>query len=264
MSNAEFKGHAALITGAGSGVGRAVAMALAGAGAAVVLVGRREEKLRETAALLPEGAQSLCVAGNVADLAFVEGLEARLRKEGLLPSFLVNNAGVHGEFTSIRESDPDRWRETMRTNLEGPYLFARAFMGPMIERGWGRIINVSSAASIGAPGGLNSAYPLSKVALNFFTRQLAAELAGTGVTANAIHPGEVKTEMWQAIRDDAQSRGAECEGARGWVSMVGESGGDPPEKAAALVMKLCGREMDAVTGEFHWIEGGIQAPRRVW
>jgi NAD(P)-dependent dehydrogenase (short-subunit alcohol dehydrogenase family) len=73
----------------------------------------------------------------------------------------------------------------------------------MVDAGWGRIVNVSSAAALAPPGPLNSAYATSKVALNQLTRQLAAELVGTGVTANVIHPGEVKTEMWADIRDKA-------------------------------------------------------------
>jgi NAD(P)-dependent dehydrogenase (short-subunit alcohol dehydrogenase family) len=134
----------------------------------------------------------------------------------------------------------------------------------MIDQGWGRIINVSSAAALHTPGPTNSAYATSKVALNHFTRHLAAELAGTGVTANVIHPGEVKTEMWADIRDQAGKLGPEAEGYRRWAQRVGETGGDPPEKAAALVYNLLGDAAATINGQFLWIEGGLQAPIPSW
>ena len=163
-----------------------------------------------------------------------------------------------------RRGDPQRWSETLRINTVGPYLMSRAFMGGMIERGWGRIVNVSSAAAFGAPSGLNSVYALSKVALNHFTRQLAAEVANMGVTANAIHPGEVRTEMWEAIRDDSAARGPEAEGAMAWARLVDETGGDPPEKAVDLMMELVGPGSEATNGKFLWIHDGLQKPRATW
>ena len=96
--------------------------------------------------------------------------------------------------------------------MVGPYLTCRAFVGGMIERGWGRIVSFSSAAALHPPGPINSAYGTSKAALNQFTRHLAAELVGTGVTANVIHPGDVKTEMWADISDQAAELGPEAEG----------------------------------------------------
>ena len=81
----------------------------------------------------------------------------------------------------------------------------------MIDAGWGRIVNVTSAASLHPPGPLNSAYATAKVALNQLTRHLAAEIAGTGVTANVIHPGDVKTDMWADIRDRVAVMGPEAE-----------------------------------------------------
>ena len=81
----------------------------------------------------------------------------------------------------------------------------------MLDAGWGRIVNVTSAASLHPPGPLNSAYGTAKVALNQFTRHLAAEIAGTGVTANVIHPGDVKTDMWADIRDRVGRRARSAE-----------------------------------------------------
>ena len=129
---------------------------------------------------------------------------------------------------------------------------------------WGRIINFSSAAALHPPGPLNSAYGTSKVALTQFTRHLAAELAGTGVTANVLHPGDVKTEMWAAIRDEADRLGPEAEGYRKWVRWVEETGGDDPGKAADLVARLASDESGGVSGRFLWIEGGLQAPIPSW
>ena len=85
-------------------------------------------------------------------------------------------------------------------NTAGAYLTCRAFVPGMLAAGWGRIVSLSSAASLGAPGLLDSAYSTSKAALNRLTRHLAAELEGTGVAAAVIHPGSVKTEMWADIR----------------------------------------------------------------
>src|SRR5207248_3979125 len=131
-------------------------------------------------------------------------------------------------------------QQTIAINTVAPYLICRAFVGSMIARGWGRIVNVTSAASLHPPGPLNSAYATSKVALNQFTRHLAAELAGTGVTANVIHPGEVKTEMWATIRQEARSTGLVGEGYRAWAEHVGQTGGDDPQKALDLILDLLG------------------------
>ena len=129
-----------------------------------------------------------------------------------------------------------------------PYLLTRAFVGGMIDAGWGRIVNITSAASLHPPGPLNSAYGTAKVALNQFTRHLAAELAGTGVTANVLHPGDVKTDMWADIRDRALAAGPAAEAYQQWVRWVDETGGDPPHKAVDAVLRLCDDEAADISG----------------
>ncbi len=109
-----------------------------------------------------------------------------------------------------------------------------------------------------------SAYGTSKVALNQFTRHLAAELAGTGVIACAIHPGEVKTAMWAAIRDESQATGELGAGYRRWADDVASGGGDPPQKALDLVLEIIHRADCSDNGKFLWIEGGIQQPIPSW
>lgn len=238
------------MTGAGSGVGQAVALALARQGFAVALVGRRIEKLQETAGLL--GEQGRVCAGDVSDPA---AMGAIIRELGPI-SVLVNNAGVLNGFDKITESDPERWRQTLLTNVYAPYLLARLCAPGMKALGWGRIINVSSAAGFAQPDGPGADYILSKYTLNFFTRQLAAELSGTELSCCAIHPGEVKTEMWEDIKDFG--------GMPGWADLVERTGGDPPEKAAELVCKIVAAPASETNGKFLWIEDGIQAPQFTW
>jgi 3-oxoacyl-[acyl-carrier protein] reductase len=180
------------------------------------------------------------------------------------PSIVVNAAGVFGPIAPVRDGDPARWIETIQVNLIGAYLVCRACVGGMVDAGWGRIVNVGSAASLPPPGPLTTAYTTSKAALNHLTRGLAAETAGTGVTANVIHPGEVKTEMWADIRDQSARLGAAGESGRRWAQWVAETGGDPPGKAAALVVALMSDEAASTTGQFLWIEGGLQDPIPSW
>lgn len=259
------EGQVAIVTGGGSGVGEAVAHRMAGAGIHVVLVGRTEAKLARVAeAISAEGGRASVSACDVADPAQVNALREHVLARFGAPHILFNGAGLHCELLPIRETTPTQWIQTFETNTVGPYLICHAFLEGMIERGWGRVINVSSAASFGQPGHIGSVYQLSKVTLNHFTRQLASEVAGTGVTANAIHPGEVKTEMWAAIKTEATRRTVSGRRALGWATMVEETGGDPPEKAADLVMRILSPAYDQVNGQFLWIEDGIKKPMSTW
>lgn len=149
----------------------------------------------------------------------------------------------------------------MTVDAIGPYLTCRAFVGGMIDAGWGRIVNLSSAASLLPPDGLASAYTTAKAALNHLTRELAADLEGTGVTANVIHPGEVKTAMWAGIRDDAERLGEVGATYARWAAWVGETGGDPPWKAVDLVVRIV--EGD-VNGRFLWIDEPLRKPLPSW
>lgn len=264
MSNS-LQGRIAVVTGAGRGVGRHIALALAGAGVSVALVARSRDQLAQTEHEIRQaGGVAHAIAADVSQIEAVEILQREVESALGRATILINAAGVFGPIQLIKESDPQSWLETLSINTGASYLTCRAFMNGMIEEGWGRIVNVSSAAALHTPGPLNSAYGTSKAALNQFTRHLAVELEGTGVTANVIHPGEVKTEMWDYIQDAAMRLGSEGEGYREWVRWVDETGGDPPEKAAALVLRLMSSATDSITGEFLWIEDGLQKPIPHW
>ncbi len=227
-----------------------------------MLVGRRVSKLEETKELITaNGGRAVIAAADVGNLEEVKGLAHKVLSNYGIPSMLHNGAGVHGEIKPIVESNPEQWVNTFMINTIGPYLICRAFVGEMVKLGWGRIVNMTSAASLAPPRGVNSAYAASKAALNHFTRQLlAAELMGTGVTANVIHPGEVKTEMWEAIREDSVPSGD----MRRWVEWVEQTGGDSPEKSVKLILDLLKPESNSITGRFLWIEDGLKKPMPSW
>ena len=254
----------ALITGGGRGLGRHVALGLAQRGASVAVVARSGDEVQEAVEFIAQsGGKAWGMPLDVSEPEAVDQFRNRLLAELGPPTILVNAAGTFGPIKLIRDSDPQRWIDTLRTNAIGPYLVCRAFIDGMIAAGWGRIINFSSAASLHQPGPLTSAYATSKVALNHFTRHLAAELDGTGVTANVIHPGEVKTGMWAEIRDSAAViPGAEP--LRQWAAEVGEQGGDDPQLALDLVNGIIDGQHAAATGQFLWIAGGRQTPTRSW
>lgn len=262
---AEAAGRVAVVTGAGRGLGRAVSLALAERGHPVVGVARNAEQLGETADLAAAaGGRMITRSADVSDPDAVAALGAFVRDQVGRPSILVNAAGVFGPIGFVHDTDPRAWIQTVMIDGIAPYLTIHEFLGGMLEQGWGRIVNVTSAASLHPPGPLNSAYATAKVALNQLTRHVAAEVAGTGVTANVIHPGDVKTDMWRDIRDRVARMGPEAEAYRQWADWVEETGGDPPHKAVDLVLELTSDAGGARNGEFCWVESPLQAPIHSW
>lgn len=262
---ADQEGRIAVVTGGGRGLGREAALALAARGATVIAVARSADQLRavEQAAGGSRGSVT-GIACDVGDIAAVMALGDTVRARFGDPTILVNAAGVFGPIALIRDGDPADWVRTVMIDAVAPYLTVRAFLAGMLAAGWGRIVNVTSAAALHPPGPLNSAYGTAKVALNQLTRHLAAEIAGSGVVANVIHPGDVKTEMWADIRDKANAMGPEAEAYRAWVRWVEETGGDPPHKAVDLILELTSDAGGDRNGEFCWVKDPLQAPIPSW
>lgn len=264
---ASLSGKIAVVTGSSRGIGRRVAVRLGANGAAVALVARGQAGLEETAAeIRSKGGQAAVFPADLSQSnpAAIAVLKAKIETTLGLPSILINAAGIFGPISLIKDVNTAEWLETIAINTLTPCLLCQAFVGGMIEQKWGRIVNFTSAAALHPPGPTNSAYGTSKVALNQFTRHLASELAGTGVTANVIHPGDVKTEMWADIRAKILHLGPEADGYHTWVKWVDETGGDDPEKSADLVLSLMGDAAAEVSGQFLWIENGLQAPIPSW
>ena len=241
----DLRDRVAVVTGASRGVGKAIADALEQRGASVARVSRGGDRF----------------AADVSRPEEVERLADDVTSELGRVTILVNAAGMFGPLELVAESDSADWLATIALDLGGPYLCTRAFLDGMLDAGWGRIINVGSAASLHTPGPYASAYCTAKAALNQLTRHLAAELEGSGVTANVIHPGDVKTEMWADIREQAAALGGEATVYKQWVDWVDETGGDPPEKAGELALRIVDGGMN---GRFLWIDDPLQPPSSSW
>ena len=190
-------GRGAVVTGGGRGIGVAVAAALAQEGAAVVVTARSESEIEAVAeGLRAAGGTAHAVVCDVTDPDSIAGMAAWAEELLGTVDILVNNAGIARSAPFLKVS-LDQWESVHRVNATGPLLVTQAFLPAMIERGWGRIVNVASVASlIGAA--YISAYAASKHALIGMTRCLADELSGTGVTVNSVCPSYVDTPMTDA------------------------------------------------------------------
>ena len=258
-------GRIAVVSGGGRGLGRAIAGELARHGARVVLGARDEKSLNDSEReIRDDGGEAHGIAVDVSSVDSVAAFSREVERRVGRASILVNAAGVYGPIAPIEDTVARDWIDTLMINTVGPFLMIRAFLPGMLAERWGRIVSLTSAASLHPPGPLTSAYGTSKVALNQLTRHLAAEIAGTGVTANVIHPGDVKTGMWADIKSRVTGMGPAGEPYRQWAEWVAANGGDPPEKAAALVLRLVSDKQGTVNGRFLWIDEPLQAPIPSW
>jgi NAD(P)-dependent dehydrogenase (short-subunit alcohol dehydrogenase family) len=203
----------ALVTGGGRGIGRAIVLRLAKDGVRVAVGARSGEQVQEAAETArAAGASTLALTLDVADAASIAAAVARTVHELGRVDILVNNAGI-AESASLARTEPALWERHLQVNVTGPYLLTRAVLPGMLERGWGRVINVASLAGLhGSP--YLTAYTASKHALVGFTRALATEVAGRGVTVNALCPGFAATDMvWRGARNIVDKTGRSFEDA---------------------------------------------------
>ena len=190
----------AVVTGAGRGIGRAIALKFAGAGADVVCVSRTAENSEKVASEIRAlGRKAWAQAVDVADPKAVAEAGEKIMGETARIDILVNNAGVTRDGLLMRMSEED-WDAVLNTNLRGAFSFTKAFSRAFIKQRSGRIINISSVIGlIGNAGQCN--YAASKAALIGFTKSVARELGSRGITANAIAPGFIETDM-TAVLDE--------------------------------------------------------------
>jgi 3-oxoacyl-[acyl-carrier protein] reductase len=213
----------AIVTGAGSGIGRATAFALANRGHDLVLVGRREDALRDTErAILPLGRRTVVVRADVSKASEVEAMREVATALGP-PDVVVNNAGILGQLARVAELPESEWDAVLATNLKGAFLVTRALLPAMLKEKRGRIVNVASiSATLGTPR--MSAYVASKWGVVGFTKSLAEELRGSGLQTVAVLPGSVDTAMLALSGFAPQMRAADVAGVIAYVALDAPDG----------------------------------------
>ena len=214
-----LKDKVILITGAGSGLGKALAVAAGQVGAKVICAGRRKDKIQQTADEVNKaGGVGLAVEMDVTDLKSVEKGLKQAEKMGPI-EILFNNAGIITGLKSVQDLPIEEWDKIMATNVRGPYLLIRSILPGMIQRGFGRIVNISAPIKHLPKA---SAYCASKCALDSLTKAVGYELKGVDVIINAVEPPFLDTEM--------------------------HKGGKKPEEVVAQVMELATLEAGSQSG----------------
>jgi 3-hydroxybutyrate dehydrogenase len=250
-----LKNKTALITGGGRGIGRAIAHALAREGATVVVSARTKEQVDSVAQEI--GAKAVALVCDVADPKSVKAMFSRAHEMlGRGPDILVNNAGI-AESATLVQTDDELWHRHLNINLSGTFYCTRAALPAMIEKRWGRIINIASiAGKTGAP--YISAYAASKHGVLGLTRSVAHEVATLGITVNAICPGYVDTEMVSRGIEKIKSRTgrSEEEALETLKKMSPQHRLVTVEEVAAIALLLASDDGRGINGQAINIDGG--------
>jgi 3-oxoacyl-[acyl-carrier protein] reductase len=252
---AESQQRVAIVTGAARGIGAATAQRLAQDGFKVAVIDLEEAAAKTTVdAIVSAGGTAIAVGADVSDAAAVEAAVARVAEELGAPTVLINNAGITRDNLLFKMTETD-WDSVMGVHLKGSFLMAKAVQKHMVDAGWGRIVNLSSTSALGNRGQAN--YSTAKAGLQGFTKTLAIELGKFGVTANAIAPGFIETEMTKATAERLGVDWEEFKAARAKEIPVQRPGA--VEDIAQTVSFFVDERSSFVSGQVLYVAGGPKA-----
>ena len=252
MSEASSATRVAIVTGAARGIGAATAIRLAEDGFAVAVLDLAEPDTQGTVGeIQAAGGRAMAVGADVGDAEQVQSAVDRIAAELGPPVVLVNNAGVTRDNMLFKMSDSD-WDVVMNVHLRGAFLMARATQKYMVEAKWGRIVNLSSTSALGNRGQAN--YSTAKAGLQGFTKTLAIELGKFGVTANAIAPGFIQTEMTKATAERIGEEWEPYVAKRAAAIPVARAG--QPEDIAHTVSFFVSEGAGFISGQVIYAAGG--------
>lgn len=245
----DLSGQSAVVTGGATGMGFAFAQRLASAGANVCIWDLRQDAIDQAVSELSNGAKGVEVMGAIGDVADAGSVEAALA--ATLERFgnieiAINNAGISGPNAVAWEYPVDEWRQVIDVDLVGTFIVSRAVIPQMLDKGYGRIVNISSVA--GKEGNPNaSAYSAAKAGVIGLTKSLGKELAETGVIVNCVTPAVVRTALLDQMTQEHVDY---------MLSKIPMGRFGMPEEVAAMVAWLCSPDCSFSTGAVFDLSGG--------
>ncbi|MAQ15277.1 MAG: oxidoreductase [Sandaracinus sp.] len=256
----DLSAKTAIVTGSTAGIGLAIAQGLAEAGATVVVNGRTDARVEAAIATIQKAVPGAEVKGFTGDLGNAEGC-AELTRQVPTCDILVNNLGIYGpqDFFEVEDA---RWTELFEVNVMSGVRLSRAYAPAMVDRGWGRIVFISSESSINIPKDMIH-YGFSKTAQLSIARGLAKRLAGTGVTVNSVLPGPTFSEgLEEMLREEAEAKGVSLQEAGEQFVMSNRPSSiiqrpATVEEVANMVVYTCSTQASATSGAALRVDGGV-------